>query len=278
MKEMENQQPEIVKSSQIESNSVHSDKSVMRKVILPIFLIIIAVEVIFGAKTLLSPIKTGLVQGARAQNLGDGKISLVSRTTNYSVGQGGTVSVRVSTGGHSTDGTDLYLQYDPAFLDVSPSIGFSKGAIYGEYPVVNIDANQGILRVSGIAPLAQGGFTGLGELGKLNFKPKKAGTTTITAKYQSGATTFSNIIETASATNLLKAPSSLTLTISAQAVPTPSSSPVCSERVLQLCRNSTGRMGTQWCTSSDDPYSCTIGCFKEQYGIEQGCRIVNDSK
>ena len=273
------EKPTIIKSSIPESNTGRSDKSVMRKIILPIFILIIAVEIAFGAKTLLSPIRTGIVGGTKAQALSDGKITLYSASSSYGVGQTGFVAVRVSTGGHLTDGTDVYLQYDPSYLDVSPTSSFSKGGIYGEYPVVSVDTKQGIVRVSGIASLAQGGFSGLGQLGSLSFKVKKPGATTITAQYQPGATTYSNIIEATTAKNLLTASSAIALTLVAKPVSiTLSPSPVCSMRVLQLCVDSTGKTGTQWCTSSNDPYSCNIGCYKEQYGMEQGCSVISNAK
>lgn len=275
---MEKEEPIVIKSTESEKTTGRSDKSVMRRIILPIFLIIIAIEIVFGAKTLLSPINT-TGKGANVQPLGAGKITLISATNNFGVGQTAVVSVRVFTGGHSTDGTDLYLKYDPSYLDISSSLGFSKGAIYGEYPVVSIDIKQGVIRVSGIATLAQGGFSGMGELGKLNFKAKKAGITSISAVYQPNATTYSNIIETTTAQNLLTASSSLDLNISQSAVNSSvSASSSCSSRVLQLCKNASGKMGTQWCTSSDDPLSCTSGCFKDQYGKDLGCKIVSDAQ
>lgn len=248
----------------------HSKKNFLARVILPIFGLIILIELVIGVRTLLSPVP--ITSAAKLQPLSAAKIYLISDKNSVNIGDTVRVTVRVATGGHATDGTDVNLKYDPNLLTASQS-GFTKGSIYSEYPVVNFDNKNGQIKVSGIAAPNQGGFNGLGAFGVVSFTAKKAGATQVSVEYEGGVTTKSNIIETDTAKNLLDQGNSLSINIGSTNS-SAASSGACSERVYQLCRDSQGRIGSYWCSAITDPVSCNSGCFKTRTGNEVGCNIT----
>jgi len=240
--------------------------------ILPILIIVIVIELVLGAKTLLSPIPaSGKIQGYKPA-----EISLISNKQSFKVGDDVAVAVRISTGGHSTVGTDLSLKYDPNILDASSPASFIRGQIYKDYPIISIDNSAGVVKISGIDSPGQSGFSGIGVMGELLFKAKKDGHTSVTIDYKKGDTTKTNIIEEKTANNIIETVYNLDLTINAADNPLGGSSstkaPTCSPRVLTVCTDSQGRVGSNWCTSIKDPLTCQIGCFKERTGDEEGCR------
>lgn len=170
------------------------------RAILPILIIVIVIELILGAKTLLTPIPAA----GKIVGYGPGEVSLISNKQNYKVGDDVAVAIRVSTGGHATVGTDISIKYDPNYLSAPTRANFLRGQIYQDYPIINVDNNLGVVKISGIDSPGQSGFSGIGVMGELIFTAKKTGQSSVTIDYQKGATNKSNIIENKTAKNILE--------------------------------------------------------------------------
>lgn len=146
--------------------------------------------------------------------LSGGKIILVSDNTSYKVGEEFLVNIRVDTGGYTTDGTDLVIKYDPTILESTSEKAFEKGPIYQDYPVINIDNQNGMIQVSGIASLNKTpyGFNGIDTFGILKMRAKKAGSGSLDITFAQGSTGDSNIIETSQSKDVLESVQNLKLT------------------------------------------------------------------
>lgn len=179
------------------------------KIVLGIFAIIVVIQLVMGARTLLAPIP----EIPKLQPITGGKIGLIAAKTEYRVGEDIEVLIKVSTGGHTTDGTDLVLSYDPKVLSASSSAFFTKGTIYQEYPIIEHDFQEGVIRVSGVTSLQQEGFNGIGSLGTLKFRAQSPGQTVLTIEYRPNETQESNIVESRNAKDILDQAFNLNLRI-----------------------------------------------------------------
>lgn len=187
--------------------------SILKRLSLPklIFIIlgvVIVVELIFAVKSLR---QTAPSPTKKLLPVSGGSISLVSQKREYKVGDVVPVSVRVSTGGHPTDGTDLILKFDPKVLEATRS-ALRAGKIYSEYPLMSVDP-AGLIRISGIATLKDKVFNGIGVLAFIDFKARSAGKTALTVEFTQGKTDDSNIVEAKSAKDILEKAYNLELTV-----------------------------------------------------------------
>ena len=141
-----------------------------------------------------------------------GTIILVEPNKTYQVGQDITIPVRIVTGGHTIQGVDLVIKYDPKVLAaLTPALSTTK--LMSEYPTNQADPIHGLIRVSGIASTQQVGFNGAGIFGTLNFKPTDKGKTTVSIDFKLNNTADSNMIELATGQDILGSANSLDLTI-----------------------------------------------------------------
>ncbi len=164
------------------------------RIIFFIFAAVIAFELLMGAKTLLTPIKV-IQKTPSTVVLSEGVINLSTLQSSYGVSETVPVAVKVSTGNHLTSGVDLVLKYDPVILEAS-SAALIKGSAFDEYPDVNIDSKNGILRASGVVSPAKLGFNGNnGDFGVINFTAISKGMTTISLEFSPNATDDSNMVE-----------------------------------------------------------------------------------
>lgn len=112
-----------------------------------------------------------------------------------------TVNINLDTGNAPTDGTDVYLFYDPTRFKGD---SITSGTIYSDYPGNNIDTQQGKITVTGLASISQA-FTGSGTLATINFTVldnAPTGSTQVKFDFDpmnKGKTTDSNVVERGSA-------------------------------------------------------------------------------
>lgn len=176
------------------------------KYILFFLLGIVIVEIIIGAKTLLTPLPAKKVPVSQlVQPVGGAKFLAVAPKTSYKVGENIEVAVRLVTTGHPVIGTDMVLSYDPKLLEASKS-AFIKGRIYDDYPYVDINTENGVIKVSGIASTPQRAFNGIGIFGKVNLKAKVSGKANIKLDN-------SNVIDAITNQNILEQVSNLEINI-----------------------------------------------------------------
>lgn len=219
--------PQVQVAPSSASKSPNLGKFLNPKIIFIILGMVILGEVIWGAKTLFSPtssdsnnavdnIKNPANPDERSSSsnkkVSGGQIILESEKNTYKVAETVAVDVTLSTGGFKTDGTDVILKYDPAFLEPIRGDIFEKGDIYGDFPGIRSDSVKGLVYASGIST-SEDGFEGDGIFGTFKFKPKKIGSTSIELLFTKDSTTDSNIIESKSAKDILNSSSSLEIII-----------------------------------------------------------------
>ena len=96
------------------------------KLIFVILAVIILVEVVLAVRYLK---QSAPPPPPKLQPISGGRIVLIADKKDYKVGEVIVVSVRVSTGGQTTDGTDLILRFDPKVLEAS-NASVTQGRIY----------------------------------------------------------------------------------------------------------------------------------------------------
>lgn len=206
--------------------------------------LVVLLELFFGIKMLTKP----TIRIGKAENLTVGKIVLSSSNQSYKVGENVSIDIRISTGGHTTDGTDLVLKYDPNFLEATGNNIFDIGDVYSQYPNVNIDPKNGLIRISGVSD--DEGFNGTGDFATLNLKAKKDGSTNLSVDYTPSSTSDSNIIETNTTKDILGQVFDLDLNIGTG---TNAQISVPKEQkcttFTQICTTKVGRKGTQKCSA-----------------------------
>lgn len=176
-------------------------------------------------------------------------------STGYKAGDMVPVTVKVVTGGRSTESTDLILKYDPEILDVDK---VNTGSMYPEYPLNTQE--KGVVRVSGITKIDQSGVTGLGQFATVNFKAKKDGVSDISVEFGKDQTTDSNVIESGTIKDILSNVVNTKVTVGTPTSPSQSSSSKVCQGYTQYCQNDKGQVGTQYCSQGMllDDNTCTF--------------------
>lgn len=177
--------------------------------IITLFLILtILIEAIIGIRLLTAPIVS-----TDAQAMTNGRISLVTSRKEFKVGEVVPVNVRVSTGGHTSDGIDVIVKFDPDFFDLSDKNGVENGDLFTDFSSKISDEDKKVIQLSGINAADFLGYNGSDDFATLNLVTKKVGQTTIEVDYSPGATSDSNILESRSSRDLLEKVFNLELNI-----------------------------------------------------------------
>jgi hypothetical protein len=180
---------------------------------LPLIVIVVSVvliigEIIFGIRSLSTP--TPII--GKIQPITGGQLLLVPVVPTTALGRPLTVKIRVDTGGHTIAGVDVILKFDPKFISAD-SQSFKPEAVFTDFPLINIDNNSGVVKISGISDINQPGYNGIGTLGSLTFIPKASGKTSIKIDYQPGSTIDSNIIESRTSQDIIDKVTDLNINI-----------------------------------------------------------------
>ena len=233
---------QIIQQAQAKSGKFFSNLINFRIVLL-ILGITILIELILGIRLLFTPVPTA----SAALPISGGKITLVADKTGYAVGEEIKVIVRVGTGGHNTNGTDVVIKYDPQAVEVNEANGIVAGDLYTEYPILKTDAGNGIVQISGISPADYTGFNGLGEFATLNLRAKSLGQATLSIEYKPNTTTDSNIIDSADSNDILAQVENLKITVDNESSHSLLGiNPSCSG-YNQVCIDENGHEGVQFC-------------------------------
>lgn len=197
----------------IKTNKVNNSFFTGPKIIFAILGLVILAEVIYAVKALNVPTIVSVQQTTTtsAQTEIPGRISLSAPKTSYKVADLIPVSIAIDIGPKEISGADVIVSFDPNVLEVVPN-GITKGRIFNEYPLLAQDAKKGKVSVSGISTL-KNVFSGTGQFATINFKAKAPGKTSLVVNFQKGSTTESNLVEAASAKNILETVTNLDLEV-----------------------------------------------------------------
>lgn len=159
---------------------------------------------------LLSLLLMSVSTTVSAQSAG-ATLSLNPATVSTSAGQTFTVAIVLDTGGNATDGTRAVLTFDKNILAVNK---ITPGSIYPEYPANGsvADNTQGRVNILGMDSNAT--YTGSGTFATVEFTAKSAGTGTIAIDYAPETTSDSNVADSATTTDILRAVTGTTVTVS----------------------------------------------------------------
>lgn len=181
------------------------------KIIFTILGLILLVELVYVARVLFTPPSPPARSASPSIQVPAGTISLNTPQTTFNVNEVVPVSVMVDTGNHKVSGVDVIIRFDPKILEATKA-GLIKGRLLDEYPLVSVDAKQGLISISGISSL-QNGFKGKGIFALINFKAKMPGSTPLIIDFENGSTTDSNLVEADSSKDILETVSNLELNI-----------------------------------------------------------------
>lgn len=205
---MDNQDPKVIYTP--EALKPLKKRWFKAKLIFLPLLAVIAIEIVFGMKTLLTPVP--VTKAHPLAPVGRAKLSIIVPQLSYKVGDTIPVELRLTTEGYTSAGTDLILNYDPKLLEASAG-AFVQGPIYTDYPFINIDTKSGVINASGVASVSQKGFKGKGVFGTVNFKAKANGKTTLTIDFKANSINKTNVIDAGTTQNILDQVSPLELEI-----------------------------------------------------------------
>ncbi len=174
------------------------------KIIFIVLGVAVVIEIIYAVFSLWpkgTPTPLSLVQNTQTTEASIPRMSLAVSQLSFTVDEVVPVSVTVDTGSNSISGVDLIIQYDPEILEVSNE-DIAVGDVMDEYPLRSVDAEQGLVSISGISSLGNS-FLGKGELATINFKAKSAGQTSLLINFEKDTTVASNLVEANSSRNIL---------------------------------------------------------------------------
>lgn len=173
---------------------------VLPKLIFLILGAVVVFELITSVRTLMAPLPVS--KAVKVNPIQDGTLLLLSAQPEYKVDDTIPVLVRVDSGGHSLDGVDAVIHYDTTHLSATTS-AVVRGTIFSEYPVLTVDQQNGVIRISGITGVGATSFSGIGELATVNFKALTAGKAVASLEYVKGSTTDSNMIDAGTPQDIL---------------------------------------------------------------------------
>ncbi len=179
------------------------------KILLLIVLVVGAIEGYFLIKSYSA---SKIPPPPKVEGLKGGEIVLLSSKDNIKINEGMRVTIKISTGGHPTRGSDVILKFDPKHLEgIQTSLHKSK--MYPEYPQFSLDNKNGLVKISGISPVANKTFKGVGILAFLDFKAKQSGNTQVSIEFVKNRTDDSNIIEAGTSNDILEKVNQLNINI-----------------------------------------------------------------
>ncbi len=206
-------------STQPSPTNNDGNKFLNKRNILVILGLVLVLEIAWAAFTLLKPqsqsptISHSQPEESSAPVVQETSIVLESASSTVKVGDSVKVDIQMQSE-VSTDGTDLIINYDPAYLTLVPTSNGSSvelGSLYTEYPVNKTEV-PGKITVSGISS-RDGGMVPNGLFGTINFKAKAAGKTQVEIDFQSNDTKESNVIAAGEGKDVLTEVTDLNLEI-----------------------------------------------------------------
>lgn len=181
------------------------------KIIFAILGIVILIEVVYAARVLSTPVSPAPPVIKKETVVSPGKIYLNTAKKSFTLNETIPVSVMIDSGGHSLDGADLIIRFDPKALEATPG-SLIAGSIFDEYPLLSVDAKAGIISASGVSSLRPG-FKDVGQFIIVGFKAKVKGNTSLTIDFTKDSTSDSNLVEKGTSKDILESVDNLDIDI-----------------------------------------------------------------
>lgn len=183
----------------------------IKKIIFLVLGIVVLVEVIISAKSLIFPSVNlfSFIGGSNQKNIAN--ITLTTSQPSYKVNDIVPVLVKINAGGYSLSGVDLIINFDPKMLDIKVE-NITKGKVFDEYPLIAADAAKGQITISAINSLKKS-FVGSGQFVQFNLQAKAPGKTTLTIDHKKDSTADSNLMDMSSSKDVLETVNNLEIII-----------------------------------------------------------------
>lgn len=181
------------------------------RLILLLIIAVIPLEVYFGYQYLKSEQVSIIEKSSEVkitQPVGESvEIFLIPQKEDIKVGDQLNINLKLATFGRSVSNVTSVIKYDPKLIDLVSEDPFTKGEVYTVNPLITKNALAGTIRISGQVGTPADGYTGVGIMGILRFKVKKAGNINISLAPESQA------IDYLTGKNILGKTSSVSLAI-----------------------------------------------------------------
>jgi len=111
------------------------------------------------------------------------------------------LTVQFEAPGKKLDGSDVFLRFDPVFLDVNENLVF--GDYFSTYPRVTIDRVKGEVKVTGFRTNQTAPITTATAFFTIAFTGKQAGNTAVSFEFAKGKTNLTTLVEKGTSRNIL---------------------------------------------------------------------------
>lgn len=140
-----------------------------------------------------------------------GIYTILPSQSTIKIGESVALVVKFEAPGKRLDGSDVFLRFDPAFLDVGENLVF--GDYFSTYPRVTIDRIKGEVKVTGFRANQTAPLTTAAALFTIAFTGKQAGNTAVSFEFAKGKTNLTTLVEKGTSKNILNQVFPATITI-----------------------------------------------------------------
>ena len=127
-------------------------------------------------------------------------------------GDSAAVNLKFKAPGKNIFGSDVYLMYDPDYLQVNEN-GIGKSDYFVSMPRATTDIENGIIKVTAFDGADKVLDSEFQDLFKVEFRALKTGTTTVSLNFSKGTTNTTTLVERETSRNVLEGVSGLTIVI-----------------------------------------------------------------
>lgn len=113
--------------------------------------------------------------------------------------------------GKKLDGSDVFLRFDPVFLDIDEN--FTYGTYFMTYPRVTVDTVKGEVKVTGFRSSQVATVNQPTVFFVARFTGRQTGRTAVSFEYQEGRTNLTTLVEKGTSKNILSQVFPATITI-----------------------------------------------------------------
>lgn len=138
-----------------------------------------------------------------------------------------TINISLDTGGAAIDGVDLYINYDPTYLEIQDSnsgvtgVQIKPGTLFPTYLANQVDTEKGKITLSGIITPGGAGYSGSGTFASIVVKGLRESTgTRLTFDYVRENTTDTNVIEHGTGLDILASVTNGAYSVGSASAPT----------------------------------------------------------
>lgn len=121
------------------------------------------------------------------------------------------LTVQFEAPGKRLDGSDVFLRFDPVYLDIDEN--FTYGTYFMTYPRVTVDKIKGEVKVTGFRSSQVATLNQPTVFFVVRFTARQIGRTAVSFEYQKGRTNLTTLVEKGTSKNILNQvfPASITI-------------------------------------------------------------------